>query len=184
VRDFWFSTEKYEYAYTRPPSGPEPFHLRFTLSKAVDVEELSRRIPLLPRLDVGASDDLQVAWFHEKELEDDGTSYRWTQRTSSVFLPAVGHDSKQIRIRMAGPKEEQAPLEPVEICVDDQCVEEITLTRDFETYSIELPAELRSRADTFAILVIKTNTWRPSNWIPDATDIRDLGVRVDWIEVD
>ncbi|MGH9337441.1 MAG: hypothetical protein ACRD21_27135, partial [Vicinamibacteria bacterium] len=63
VKDFWLATEKYEYTYTAPPRGPEPLHLRFTLSKAVDVKDLAERVPKLPLLDVGGSDDLQVAWF-------------------------------------------------------------------------------------------------------------------------
>jgi hypothetical protein len=159
--------------------------LRFSLSKAVDLDDLSRRLPALPYLDVGGSDDLQVAWFHEKELEDDGTSYRWTQRTSTVFLPTVGPDSKQILIRMAGPKEREAPLNPVEICVNEYCLQEISLTRDFQTYSIELPPELvQGITESFGILTLKTKPWRPSNWIPDAVDIRDLGVRIDWIDAE
>jgi hypothetical protein len=184
VQDFWFTTQKYEYAYTRPPAGPEPFSLRFTLSKAVDLEDLSRRVPALPYLDIGGSDDLQVAWFHEKELDEDGTSYRWTQRTSTVFLPTLGRDSKQIRIRMAGPKESEAPLNPVEVCVHSRCLETISPTREFETYTIELPSDLVvNNPGSFGILRLETKTWRPSNWIPDATDIRELGARVDWIEV-
>ncbi|HLE20871.1 MAG TPA: hypothetical protein VJB88_07115 [Vicinamibacteria bacterium] len=56
--------------------------------------------------------------------------------------------------------------------------------RGFDTHRVELPPEWTANlGDTFAILQLDTQTWRPSNWIPDATDIRDLGVRIDWIEV-
>jgi hypothetical protein len=184
VKDFWFATQKYEYSYTRPPAGAEPFHLRFSLSKAVDLNDLAGRVPKLPHLDVGGSDDLQVAWFYEKELEEDGTSYRWTQRTSSVFLPSFGPGTESIVIRLAGPKEEAAPLHPVDVRINDRFVTRISPGRRFETYRIEVPAEIAASSSTpFALLSLETETWRPSNWIPDAVDIRDLGVRVDWIEV-
>ena len=184
VRDFSLGTEHYEYAYTRPPAGPKPFHLRFTLSKAVDVHELAERMPKIDRIDVGGSDDLLVAWFFEKERVQDGTSYRWSQKTSSVFLPSIGPESKEILIRMAGPEEPAAPLNAVTVSVDEQELATLQPERDFETYRVELPAELTSNLDDdFAILRLGTETWRPNNSIPGATDIRDLGVRIDWIEV-
>jgi hypothetical protein len=37
--------------------------------------------------------------------------------------------------------------------------------------------------DGSAILRLDTEPWRPANTIPGATDIRDLGVRVDRVEV-
>jgi hypothetical protein len=36
---------------------------------------------------------------------------------------------------------------------------------------------------TYSILSLRTETWRPSNWIAGSTDVRDLGIRVDSIEV-
>jgi hypothetical protein len=184
VQDFWFATEKYEYAYTRPPKGPEPFHLRFTLSKAVDLDDLTERVPKLPDLDVGGSDDLQVAWFHEKELDEDGTSFRWSQRTSSVFLPAIGGGTSTLVLRVAGPKEEQAPLHSVDVALDGHPLGSLNPSRSFEAFELEIPKALQSRAEaTYAILTLDTQIWRPSNSIPDATDVRELGVRVDRIEV-
>ena len=182
VKDFWFATEKYEYAYTRPPSAAEAFHLRFTLSKAVDLDDLAERVPKLPDLDVGGSDDLQVAWFHEKELDEEGTSYRWSQRTSSIFLPAVGQGTKTLLVRLAGPREDEAPLHSVELAIEGHSLGSLTPGREFETYELEIPPELSTRAEaTYAILTLGTETWRPSNSIPDATDVRELGVRVDSI---
>lgn len=184
VKDFWFATEKYEYAYAQPPRRPEPFHLRFTLSKAVDMHELAGRVPTLPLLDVGGSDDLQVAWFHEKELDEDGASYRWTERMSSVFLPALGPQSREIVMRLAGPEERPAPLHPVRLGLNGEPLATVSPTRQFEVYSFGLPPGLRSRlTGTFPILTVETTTWRPANVVPEASDIRDLGVRVDWIEV-
>ncbi len=184
VKDFELTTEKYEYSYDRPPKGPEPLNLRFTLSKAVDLEDLARRVPKLPALDVGGSDDLQVAWFHEKELEADGTSFRWSQRTSSVFLPAVGAGSRTIALRLAGPKESEAPLHPIEAALDGRPLGTLSPTRGFEVYELSIPPELGERAEaTYSILTLSTKTWRPSNDIPDASDVRDLGFRLDSVEV-
>ena len=85
---------------------------------------------------------------------------------------------------MAGPEEPAAPLNAVTVSVDEQKLATLQPERDFETYRVELPAELTSNLDDdFAILRLGTETWRPNNSIPGATDIRDLGVRIDWIEV-
>ncbi len=184
VQDFWLVTEKYEYSYDRPPRGPEPLHLRFSLSKAVDLEELARRVPKLLTLDVGGSDDLQVAWFDEKEREPDGTTYRWSQKISSVFLPAVGGGTNRLLLRMAGPKEEEAPLHQVEVSLDEHPLGTVSLTHEFETYEFSIPAELSSRPETtYSILTMKTETWRPANELPGSTDVRDLGFRLDRVEV-
>jgi hypothetical protein len=54
---------------------------------------------------------------------------------------------------------------------------------DFETYRIPLPTDVtESLAEGHPIVTLETQTWRPSSWIPEDTDIRDLGVKVDWIE--
>ena len=184
VKDFWFATEKFKYGYVSPPTGAEPFHLRFTLSKAVDLEELSERVPNLPHLDVGGSDDLQLAWFHEKELDDDGTSYRWSQKTSSVFLPKVGKSTKTIELRLAGPKEIGAPQYQVTVEISGSMLAAITPEKEFTTYTFTIPENLTSQTkSSFAILTLKTKTWRPANWIPNSTDVRDLGIRVDSVSV-
>ncbi len=184
VKDFAFKTEKFQYAYTSPPAGAEPFHLSFTLSKAVDLDDLAERVPALPFLDVGGSDDLQVSWFHEKELDEEGTSYRWSQRISSIFLPAIGRDSKHIAIRLAGPKEEDGPNHSVEVRLGEDLLGTITPSRRFETHLFPVPEALAMRENvTYSILSLRTETWRPSNWLSGSTDIRDLGIRVDSIEV-
>jgi len=184
VKDFELTTEKYEYSYDRPPKGPEPLNLRFTLSKAVDLEDLAQRVPKLPALDIGGSDDLQVAWFHEKELEEDGTSFRWSQRTSSIFLPSVGAGSRTIAMRLAGPKEAVAPLHPVEAALDGRPLGTISPTRGFELYELSIPPELAERPEaSYSILTLSTRTWRPSNDIADSSDVRDLGFRLDSVEV-
>ena len=141
-------------------------------------------MPKIARIDVGGSDDLLVAWFFEKELAREETSYRWSQRTSTVFLPSVGPDSKEILIRMAGSEEPSAPLNEVTVSINEQQLAILQPARGFDTHRVELPPEWTANlGDTFAILQLDTQTWRPRNWIPDATDIRDLGVRIDWIEV-
>ncbi len=185
VKDFELATEKYEYSYDRPPKGPQPLNLRFTLSKAVDSSRISRFASRSSRTSTSEEATiLQVAWFHEKELEEDGTSFRWSQRTSSIFLPAVGAGSGTIRLRLAGPKEAEAPLAPIEAALDGKPLGTLTPTRTFEVYELSIPEEIGSRQpSSYAILTLSTNPWRPSNDIPDASDVRDLGFRLDWVEV-
>jgi hypothetical protein len=184
VKDFELATEKYEYSYDRPPRGPEPFHLRFSLSKAVDLKDLAMRVPKLAALDVGGSDDLQVSWFHEKELEEDGTSFRWSQRISSIFLPAVGAGSRTIALRLAGPKELEAPLHSIEAALDGESLGTVTPTRAFEVHELSIPDPIGARPKaSYAILTLTTKTWRPANDIPEASDVRDLGFRLDRVEV-
>jgi hypothetical protein len=182
VRDFWLPSEKYEYTYTRAPAQSEPFHLRFTLSKAVDLDELGNRLPRVDRVDVGTQDEAFVSWFHEPELED-GVSYRWSKRTSSIFLPGLSPETSELVLRMAGPSDDRVPTRSIIVAVDGRTLENLTLGDDFETYRIPLPTDVtESLAEGHPIVTLETQTWRPSSWIPEDTDIRDLGVKVDWIE--
>jgi hypothetical protein len=184
VADFALGTEKWEYTYTRPPKRSEPFHLRFTLSKAVDLEELSARMPPMSRIDVGgSSDEPLVAWFHEKDLED-GVSFRWSQATSSILLSGLGPESKELVVRLAGAKEEQAPAARVRISLNELSLAVLEPGSEFETFVLPLSDDLMSSLEgEYPILRLDSDTWRPANAIPGATDVRDLGVRVDWIEV-
>ena len=184
VADFELGTEKWEYTYVRPPKHSEPFHLRFTLSKAVDLEELSGRMPKMDRIDVGgSSDDPLIAWFHEKDLED-GVSFRWSQATSSVFLSGLGPESKELAIRLAGAKDEEVPTARVQVSLNERPLAVLEPGANFETFVLPLSDDITAALeDEYPILRLDSDTWRPSNVIPDATDVRDLGVRVDWIEV-
>jgi hypothetical protein len=125
-----------------------------------------------------------VAWFHEKEREEDGTSFRWSQKTSSIFLPAVGAGTKTITLRLAGPKEAEAPLHPVETVLDGRPIGTLSPTRTFEVYELSIPPKIGERPEaSYSILTLTTKTWRPANDIPDASDVRDLGFRLDSVEV-
>ena len=99
--------------------------------------------------------------------------------------PLVGQLPMIVGVEPDSPADEAGFQEgDVIVTVDGQELATLQLDRSFETYRVELPAELTSNLDNdFAILRLDTETWRPNNSIPDATDIRDLGVRVDWIEV-
>jgi hypothetical protein len=183
VMDFSFATEKYEFTYVRPPVRSEPFSLRFTLSKAVDLEELAGRMPKIDFIDVGGSDDPLVAWFHEKEL-DEGVSYRWSQRTSTVFLPGLSPQSRELSVRLAGPQNPRAPAAQVSLSLNGYPLASLGPGPTFETYRLALPPESTARLDEeFPVLRIDSKTWRPSRSLPGSSDIRDLGVRLDWIQV-
>jgi hypothetical protein len=85
---------------------------------------------------------------------------------------------------LAGPKEAKAPLHPVEAALDDRPIGTLSPTRAFEIYELSIPPELGGRSEaSYAILTLTTKTWRPANDIPDAIDVRDLGFRLDSVEV-
>ena len=183
VRDFELATQKYEYTYTRPPVRAEPFHLRFTLSKAVDLEDLRARVPKIGKVDVGGSDDPLVAWFHEKELDGD-VSYRWSQGTSSIFLPALGPASRVLVLSLAGPEARPGPPARVRLLLGETLLADLELTPRFDLHTVELPPSVRAWLEhAYPVLRLETETWRPENTIPGSRDIRDLGVRVDWVDV-
>ena len=108
----------------------------------------------------------------------------WSQKTSSVFLPKVGNGTKTIELRLAGPEEIGAPQHQVTVEISGSTLATITPEKEFTTYTFTLPENLTSQTkSSFAILTLKTETWRPANWIPDSTDVRDLGIRVDSVSV-
>jgi hypothetical protein len=89
-----------------------------------------------------------------------------------------------LTLRLAGPKEPEAPLHPIEVALDGRSLGTITPTRSFDTYRLPIPPEIANRPEsTYSILTLGTKTWRPSNEIPEASDIRDLGFRLDAVEV-
>jgi hypothetical protein len=54
----------------------------------------------------------------------------------------------------------------------------------FETFVLPLSDDFVAALEgEYPILRLDSDTWRPANVIPGATDVRDLGVRVDWVEV-
>ena len=183
VKDFLWPTEIYEYTYLAPPKKAVPFSLGFTLSKAVDLDALAARVPPLTRIDVGGQGDGElVAWFHGREL-DSGVSYRWSQQTSSVFLPGANRRTKSLRLRLAGAREGEVPLSEVTIRLADRVLGTIVPGRDFEVVTVEVPEEVASLLDReHGVARIDTKPWRPKNLIEGADDSRDLGIRLDWIE--
>jgi hypothetical protein len=101
-----------------------------------------------------------------------------------VFLPSVGAGTDTLVLRLAGPKEAEAPLHAIEAALDGRPIGTITPTRTFETYRLPIPSEIADRPESsYSILTLSTKTWRPSNEIPEASDIRDLGFRLDAVEV-
>ena len=183
VKDFLWSSEIYEYAYLGPPQKALPFSLGFTLSKAVDLDELADRVPPLTRIDVGGrGDDELVAWFHEREL-DSGVSYRWSQQTSSVFLPGANRDTKFLRLRLAGAREGEVPLSEVTVSLNDQVLLTFFPERHFEVVTIEVPKDVALLFEgNYGIARIETKPWRPKKLVKGADDSRELGIRLDWIE--
>ena len=116
VQEFSFGTEEWARGYDAsdtPPRRPVAHSLQFTLARVVFPEEL--RVPPLPLLDVGGSDDALVsAGFHEKEGGGQRT-YRWTTRCASVYLPGAAPGGELLLTLSAGPQRPASNPADVEV---------------------------------------------------------------------
>jgi hypothetical protein len=176
VEDYAFGTYEWERAYGRPPSGPEFRALRFTVSRVVPPEEL--RVPPLPEVDIGGSDDFQVSGFYDKEGFGDRT-YRWTGACASVYFPGVVGGATLVVTAGTG----RRPPEPaalVRASLSGLPLGSFTATSDWREYSLALPEALPPGPP---VLRLEVPAWRPANVDPTSNDVRDLGVMVDRVRV-
>jgi len=172
VEDYAFGTYEWERAYGRPPVGPEFRALRFTVSRVVPPEEL--RVPPLPEVDIGGSDDFQVSGFYDKEGFGNRT-YRWTGACASVYFPGARGGATLVVTAGTGRRPPQ-PAALVRASLSGVPVGSFTATSDWGDYPLALPEALPPGPP---VLRLEVPAWRPANVDPTSNDVRDLGVMVD-----
>ena len=180
-----FGTREWERSYNRPPRGPEPRGLEFTISRVVEPEEL--QVPPLPEVDIGGSDDFQVSGFFQKERDADGRSYRWTGPCAEVYLPAASGDGAVSITASAGQRPASLPPFEVRVSLSRVPVGSFAVGPDWSVHTLALPAlrggPPRLRLDVVDPVTGRARTWRPERSLPGSDDTRDLGVKVDRIAV-
>jgi hypothetical protein len=177
VEDYAFSTLEWERGYGRPPRGPEPRGLRFTLSRVVLPEEL--QVPPLREIDIGGSDDFQVSGFFDKEGGGDET-FRWTGACASVYVPGASAGAGLIVRASEGQRPPAAPAPRVAVSLSGTPVGSFTAGQEWEDHRLRLPDPLPTGPP---VLRFDVAAWRPVNFLEDSSDIRDLGIMVDRIGI-
>jgi hypothetical protein len=164
------------YAYDRKPGEPEFRSLHFTISRVVPPEEL--RVPSLDEVDVGATDDVQVSGFFDKEGGADRT-FRWTGPCASIYLPGVRPGAALVVTASAERRPLTSPAR-VAVSLSGLALGEFGARPEWSEHVFALPSPLPAGPP---VLRLDVNPWRPINVIAGSQDTRDLGVMIDRVRV-
>jgi hypothetical protein len=130
-------------------------------------------------------DDLSIVRFHARETAD-GRSIRWTMPTS--FVSATGLTGREHEIALVmhdGGRPASAPPAEVEVFFDDHSLGRVRVTKGFQTYTLQIPADLvasaAGRVGPAKIKLLST-TWNPREFLGGSDD-RELGVMIDRVEI-
>lgn len=176
VQDYPFGTFEWERSYGGPPRGPEPRGLHFTISRVVPPEEL--KVPPLPEVDVGGSDDFQVSGFFDKEGGEELT-FRWTGSCASVYVPGAKPGARLV-VRTGIGKRPPTPPVVVKVSLSGHELGRFEATPGWREDAFTLPAALPPGPP---LVRLDVPAFRPSNVWRGDPDTRELGVMVDWIRV-
>lgn len=121
--------------------------------------------------------------FHAPETGSDGLTFRWTDGTAHLSIPHPPDHDATLRVRVAGGR--PAEVEPawLTVAVNNMPVAEKSLPAGFafQILEISLPFELLDGKGGPATIDLRSNTWVPA-LTDSTTDLRELGVVVDWVE--
>jgi hypothetical protein len=156
------------------PGLPAPRSFRFTVSRAVEPGEL--RVPPLPEVDIGGSDDFQVSGFFGKE-GGARRNYRWTGACASVYLPGA-RGGREIVLTAAAPGRPDAAT--VSVSLSGVSLGVLEVGSQWQRHTLALPAEGPLEP---LVLRLDAQPWRPMDTQPGSRDRRGLGIMLDRIEV-
>jgi hypothetical protein len=176
VEDHGFGTQEWERTYDRPPQRPEARALSFRVSRVVPPEEL--RVPPLPEVDIGGSDDFAVSGFYDKE-GGGPHSFRWTGACASVYLPGARPGATLALTASVGERPADAPATVV-ASLSGTPLGGFTVGPDWDEFRVTLPDPLPAGAP---VLRLDVPPFRPINVFPGSRDPRDLGVMLDRIRI-
>ena len=176
VEDYRFVTTEWERTLDRPPRRAEPRALFFSISRVVPPGELD--VPPLPEVDIGASDDVQVSGFFDKEGGQDRT-FRWSGACGSVYLPGASAGATLILTASVGSRPITAPV-PARVSLSGTPLGTMELGPGWTEHAFALPAPLPAGPP---VLRLDVPAFRPANVMPGSDDTRDLGLMLDRIRI-
>ncbi len=129
----------------------------------------------LSHLDIG--DGLDLGYLRGVNLDEreGGTTYRWTTNQADFRLANTKSAAATVQIRLRGYRPTGA-IPPVRLTANGQILGTVTPTTDWQVYRFPLPPQ----AQTGDWLVIRVTT---PTFVLSYADQRELGVMIDWIEV-
>lgn len=136
-------------------------------------------------LDVGFEDDLQVVRFGDKEMTE-GRTFRWTTWRSHVAVRGLTGKERELSLVMHdGGRPAAAPPAAIEVFLGDVALGRIAVGSGFREYTLPVPPQALAAAMAAPGLQlrIESTTWKPSQFLPNSPDGRDLGVMIDRVEI-
>lgn len=127
-------------------------------------------------LDIGNDDSCIVNGFHNPEHG----KIRWTSDFAEVKIEYPKEKGSFIlQIKTGGYRPNNDPAN-ITFSINGHAVKMTQKTSGTEIYSVLVPEYCLE--NTYQILGIRTNTWKPSDY--GSADTRDLGIQVDWIKIE
>lgn len=127
-------------------------------------------------LDIGHNDSCIIRGFHSAE----NGKIRWTTDFAEVKIEYPKEKgSFMLQIKTGGHRPEDNPAN-ITISINGHTIDTIEKTDRTKICSVVIPEYYLE--NYYQIIGIKTNTWKPSDY--GSADKRDLGIQVDWVEID
>jgi hypothetical protein len=146
----------------------------YKLYKPTIPEEKPMEIPYI--IDIGSNDKCITENFHGAENQ----KIRWTKNSSKVLVKYPADSCPiNLTIKTMGHRPHDNPAY-IELYINGKKIGEAFKPSGTFVYSFNVPQYYLN--DYYQILEIKTNTWRPGDY--GSNDKRDLGIQIDWIEID
>lgn len=177
VGDNSFGTWEWERGYVDAPRKPVPQALHFRISRVVPPLQL--RVPPLPEVDVGGSDDLQMSGFFDKEGGGDHT-YRWSGSCGSIYVPGARGAHAVALTTSVENRPSGLPPALVKVSLNGRPLGSFQAEPFWSEHVLALPDPLPPGPP---VLRIDVPAWRPANADPASSDTRDLGVRLDKVRL-
>jgi hypothetical protein len=123
-------------------------------------------------MDMGSNSSCSVNGFYYSE-----GSYRWTREFSQIKINyPTENQSFLLQVKTGGERPQNNPAN-VTFSLNGHPIGVMNKTSGSEIFSAVIP-EYYQEAN-YQVLGIRTNTWKPSDY--GSTDMRNLGITVDWI---
>ena len=173
------STPVLEHSYEHRPSEIKTDIVPYWIYK---IEKLNKTDGFC-FLDIGYDDYGRIDGFYGSELNEE-VSYRWTSKSSAVYLPMDSLKNNSIALRMGAFRPVNIPAKAdVIVYIDGTAIGNLSVGNDFNLYNIHVPSNFSTNENHIKLTIETVNAWKPSEVLMDSKDSRELGVIVDWVRI-